>query len=130
MTTVEEVSAVEPAHTSTAATRLATGIIGPIAVVAALLSALTTFLVLANLTFVSPTYNVVVTLLAVNFVTVLLLLAIIGREVWHIVQARRRGSAGARLHIQIAILFSVVAVSSEKKVAVVDSINLDRGLDS
>jgi len=50
--------------------------------------------VLANLTFVSPTHSVVVTLLAVNFVTVLVLLAIIGREVWHIIQARRQGSAG------------------------------------
>jgi len=129
MTTVEEVSAVEPAQRPTAATRLATGMIGPMAVVAALLSALTTCLVLANLTFVSPTHNVVVTLLAVNFVTVLLLLAIIGREVWHIIQARRRGSAGARLHIQIAILFSVIAVVPAVLVAVVASVNLDRGLD-
>jgi two-component system, NtrC family, nitrogen regulation sensor histidine kinase NtrY len=129
MTTVEEVSAVESADRPAAATRLATGMIGPMAVVAALLAALTTCLVLANLTFVSPTYNVVVTLLAVNFVTVLLLLAIIGREVWHIIQARRRGSAGARLHIQIAILFSVIAVVPAVLVAVVASINLDRGLD-
>jgi two-component system nitrogen regulation sensor histidine kinase NtrY len=94
-----------------------------------LLSALTTFLVLADLTFVSPTYNVVVTLLAVNFVTVLVLLALIGREVWHIVQARRRGSAGARLHVQILGLFSVIAVVPVVLVAVVASINLDRGLD-
>src|SRR5215468_10320234 len=129
MTTVEEVTAVESAERPAAATRLATGMIGPMAVVAALLSALTTCLVLANLTFVIPTYNVVVTLLAVNFVTVLLLLAIIGREVWHIVQARRRGTAGARLHIQIAILFSVIAVVPAVLVAVVASINLDRGLD-
>src|SRR5260370_23603900 len=102
---------------------------GPVAVDAALLSALTRWLVPENLSFVSPTYNVVVTLLAVNFVTVLLLLAIIGREVWHIVQARRRGSAGARLHIQIAILFSVIAVVPAVLVAVVASINLDPGLD-
>src|SRR5215470_2198088 len=129
MTTVEEVSAVESAERPAAATRLATGIIGPIAVVAALLSALTTFLVLANLTFVSPTYNVVVTLLAVNFVTVHLLLGIIGREVWHIIQARRRGSAGARLHVQIAALFSVIALVPAVLVAVVASVNLDRGLD-
>jgi two-component system, NtrC family, nitrogen regulation sensor histidine kinase NtrY len=129
MTTVEEASAVETAETPMAATRLATGMIGPIAVVAALLSALTTFLVLANLTFVSATYNVVVTLLAVNFVTVLLLLAIIGREVWHIVQARRRGSAGARLHVQLAALFSVIAVVPAVLVAVVASVNLDRGFD-
>src|SRR5712692_9561953 len=129
MTTVEEVSAVESAQRPTATTRLATGMIGPMAVVAALLSALATCLVLANLTFVSPTQNVVVTLLAVNFLTVLLLLAIIGREVWHIIQARRRGSAGARLHIQIAILFSAIAVAPAVLVAVVASVNLDRGLD-
>jgi two-component system, NtrC family, nitrogen regulation sensor histidine kinase NtrY len=102
------------------------GVIGPIAVVAALLSALTTFLVLAKLTFVSPTSSVVVTLLAVNFITVILLLAIIGREIWHIVQFRERG---ARLHVQITTLFSVVAVVPAVLVAVVASVNLDRRLD-
>ncbi|HMA70885.1 MAG TPA: PAS domain-containing sensor histidine kinase [Xanthobacteraceae bacterium] len=129
MTTVEEVSSVEPVHRSTGATRLATGMIGLIAVVVALLWALTTFLVLANLTFISPTHNVVVTLLAVNFILVMLLLAIIGREVWHIALARRRGRAGARLHVQIAGLFSVIAVAPAVLVAVVASVSLDRGLD-
>jgi two-component system nitrogen regulation sensor histidine kinase NtrY len=129
MTTVEEVSTADSAHRSSAVTRLATGMVGPMAVIAALLSALTTFLVLADLTFVSPTHNVVVTLLAVNFVTVLVLLALIGREVWHLLQARRQGSAGARLHGQILGLFSVIAVVPVVLVAVVANINLDRGLD-
>jgi two-component system nitrogen regulation sensor histidine kinase NtrY len=129
MTTVEEVSTVDSANRPSAVTRFATGMVGPMAVVAALLSALTTFLVLADLTFVSPTHNVVVTLLGVNFVTVLVLLTLIGREVWHLVQARRRGSAGARLHGQILGLFSIIAVAPVVLVAVVASINLDRGLD-
>jgi two-component system nitrogen regulation sensor histidine kinase NtrY len=129
MTTVEEVSTVDAADRPSAVTRFATGMAGPVAVFAALLSALTTFLVLADLTFVSPTPNVVVTLLAVNFVTVLVLLALIGREVLHLVQARRRGSAGARLHGQILGLFSIIAVAPVVLVAVVASINLDRGLD-
>ena len=129
MTTVEEVSSVEPAQRPTAATRFATGMIGLIAVVVALLSALTTFMVLTGLTFVNPTHNVVVTLLAVNLVAVLLLLAIIGREVWHIAQARRRGRAAARLHVQIVGLFSVIAVAPAVLVAVVASVSLDRGLD-
>jgi two-component system, NtrC family, nitrogen regulation sensor histidine kinase NtrY len=129
MTTVEEVSTVDSAERPSAVTRFATGIVGPMAVVAALLSALTTFLVLADLTFVSPTYNVVVTLLAVNVVTVLVLLALIGREVLHLLQSRRRGSAGARLHGQILGLFSIIAVAPVVLVAVVASINLDRGLD-
>jgi two-component system nitrogen regulation sensor histidine kinase NtrY len=133
MTTVEEVSAVDSARDSalgpTAVARFASRMFGPMAVAAALLSALTTFLVLADLTFVSPTYEVVVTLLAVNFVTVIVLLALIGREIWHIMQARRRGSAGARLHVQILGLFSVIAVVPVVLVAVVASINLDRGFD-
>jgi two-component system nitrogen regulation sensor histidine kinase NtrY len=129
MTTVEEVSAVDSARRPSAVTRFATGLVGPMAVVAALLSALTTCLVLADLTFVSPTHNVVVTLLAVNFVTALVLLALIGREIWHLLQARRRGSAGARLHGQILGLFSVIAVVPVVLVAVVASINVDRGLD-
>ncbi len=130
MTTVEEVSStVDSGRRPSALKRFAAGMVGPMAVVAALLSALTTFLVLADLTFVSPTPNVVVTLLAVNFVTMLVLLALIGREVWHLVQSRRRGSAGARLHGQILGLFSVIAVAPVVLVAVVASINLDRGID-
>ena len=74
---------------------------GRSAVGVALLSALATFMVLAGLTPIIPTNDVVVTLLAVNALAVLLLLGIIGREVWHIVQARRRGRAAARLHVQI-----------------------------
>jgi two-component system, NtrC family, nitrogen regulation sensor histidine kinase NtrY len=102
-------------------------VIGPIAAVAALLSALTIFLVLAKLTFVSPTSNVIITLLAVNFITVLLLLALIAREVWHIVQARERG---ARLRVQITALFSVVAAAPVVLVAVVASVNLNRWIES
>ena len=71
----------------------------------------------------------VVTLLGVNAVAVLLLLAIIAREVWNIVQARRRGRAAARLHVQIVGLFSVIAAAPAVLVAVVASITLDRGLD-
>jgi two-component system, NtrC family, nitrogen regulation sensor histidine kinase NtrY len=67
---------------------------------------------------------VVVTLLPVNSVTVLLLLAIIGREVWHIVQVRERG---ARLHVQITALFSVVAVVPAVLVAAVATSTLTAG---
>jgi len=129
MTTVEEVSSVESGQTRSAGARLAASLIGAIAVVAALLSAVTTFAVLAGLTPVVPVHNVVITLLAVNAVAVLLLLAIIGREVWQIVLARRRGRAAARLHVQIVGLFSVIAVAPAVLVAVVASITLDRGLD-
>src|SRR5262245_37222346 len=104
-------------------------IIGPIVVGLALLSAFLTFIVLADLTPISPTHNVVVTLLLVNAVTVLLLLGIIVREVWQVIQARRSGRAGARLHVRIVGLFSIIAAAPAIMVAIVASVTLDRGLD-
>jgi two-component system nitrogen regulation sensor histidine kinase NtrY len=103
--------------------------LGLSAVAIALLSALVTFVVLAGLTPIPPTHEVVVTLLAANAVTVLLLSVFIAREVWGIVQARRRGRAAARLHVRIVALFSVIAALPAVLVAVVASVTLDRGLD-
>jgi two-component system, NtrC family, nitrogen regulation sensor histidine kinase NtrY len=103
--------------------------LGLAAVAIALLSALVTFVVLAGLTPIAPTHEVVVTLLAGNAVTVLLLTLFIVREVWGVVQARRRGRAAARLHVRIVALFSVIAALPAVLVAVVASVTLDRGLD-
>jgi two-component system nitrogen regulation sensor histidine kinase NtrY len=127
MTTVDQVAALDPA--ATAPMPVASRLIGAIAVGVALLSATATFLVLAGLTPIDPVQSVVVTLLAVNAGTGFLLIAIIGREVWVVVQARRRGRAGSRLHIQIVGLFAVIAAVPTVLVAVVASTTLDRGLD-
>src|SRR5207245_8156799 len=81
------------------------------------------------LTPVLPTHEVVVTVLLANGATVLILLAIIVREVVLIIQARRHGRAGARLHVRIVGLFSVIAAVPAILVAIVASITLDRGLD-
>ncbi|MGE5778720.1 MAG: ATP-binding protein [Hyphomicrobiales bacterium] len=103
--------------------------LGLAAVALALLSALLTFVVLAGLTPIAPTHEVVVTLLLANAGTVFLLVLVIAREVWGIVQARRRGRAAARLHVRIVALFSVIAAVPAVAVAVVASVTLDRGLD-
>ncbi|MFL6799751.1 MAG: ATP-binding protein [Xanthobacteraceae bacterium] len=99
------------------------------AVALALLSALLTFVVLAGLTPIAPTHEVVVSLLLANAITVLLLVLVIAREVWGVVQARRRGRAASRLHVRIVALFSIVAAVPAVLVAVVASVTLDRGLD-
>src|SRR5271168_1060815 len=127
MTTVDQVASLDPV--AAAPVPVASRLIGAIAVGVALLSATATFLVLAGLTPISPVHEVVVKLLLGNAVTGLLLLAIIGREVWVVVQARRRGRAGSRLHIQIVSLFAVIAAVPTVLVAVVASTTLDRGLD-
>ncbi len=104
-------------------------VLGPIAVGLALLSAFFTFIVLADLTPIPPTHDVVVTLLLVNAAAVLLLLGVIIRQVWQVVQARRSGRAAARLHVRIVGLFSIIAAAPAILVAIVASVTLDRGLD-
>ncbi len=121
------VASVEPSAASPMP--VASRLIGALAVGIALLSATATFLVLANLTPISPVHQVVVDLLMGNVITGLLLLAIIGREVWVVVQARRRGRAGSRLHVQIVGLFAVIAAVPTVLIAIVASTTLDRGLD-
>jgi len=104
-------------------------VIGPIAVGLALLSALATFLVLGGFTPLSPSHYVVVALLAFNLGAVVLLVAIIAREIWPVIQGSRRGRAGARLHFRIIRLFSIISAVPAILVAVVASITIDRGLD-
>src|SRR5438132_7342345 len=103
--------------------------LAPFAVGIALLSAFLTFIVLAGLTPIEPTRQVVYSFLLINAATILLLVAIIIREVWQVVQARRRGRAAARLHVQIVSLFSVIAVLPAVLVAIVANVTIDRGLD-
>ena len=123
------VDTAETALIGPAAKRVETRVLGPIAVGLALLSAFLTFIVLADLTPISPTHYVVVSLLAANAITVLVLLSVIIREVWQVVQARRSGRAAARLHVRIVGLFSIIAASPAILVAIVASVTLDRGLD-
>src|SRR5580693_6703885 len=128
MTTVEQVAPVDPAAAA-APMPITSRLFGAFAVGVALLSATATFLVLAGMTPIDPVQSVVLTLLAVNAGTSVLLLAIIGMEVWVVIQARRRGYAGSRLHVQIVSLFAVIAAVPTVLVAVVASTTLDRGLD-
>jgi two-component system nitrogen regulation sensor histidine kinase NtrY len=101
----------------------------PTAVVLALLSALATFLVLTGLTPIAPTHEVVVSVLLANALIAAVLIGVLTWEFVGLVRARRRGRAGARLHVRIALLFGIVAVVPAILVAVIASITLDRGLD-
>jgi two-component system nitrogen regulation sensor histidine kinase NtrY len=103
--------------------------LAPFAVGLALLSTFLTFVVLTGLTRIRPTPEVVASFLLINTATILLLVGIIVREVWQVVQARRRGRAAARLHIQIVSLFSVIAVLPAVLVAIVANVTIDRGFD-
>jgi two-component system, NtrC family, nitrogen regulation sensor histidine kinase NtrY len=103
--------------------------LAPFAVGLALLTAFLTFVVLTGLTRIEPTRQVAVSFMLMNGATILVLVGIIVREVWQLTQARRRGRAAARLHVQIVSLFSVIAVLPAVLVAGVANVTIDRGLD-
>lgn len=100
-----------------------------VAVCLAMGAAILTFMVLTGLTGIEPTPKVVNAFYLMDAGTILILVGIIFREVWQLVQARRRGRAAARLHVQIVGLFSIIAVLPAVLVAVVANVTIDRGLD-
>jgi two-component system nitrogen regulation sensor histidine kinase NtrY len=129
MATIQDAAPTEVMAVGASGGRRIMRFVGPLVVVLALLSALATFLVLAGLTPIPASHEVVIGLLGVNAAAVLLLLGIILREIWPVVQGRRRGRAGARLHVSIVSLFSVIAATPAILVALVGSITLDHGVN-
>jgi two-component system nitrogen regulation sensor histidine kinase NtrY len=93
------------------------------------ISALLTFLVLANLTPVAPTQEVVNVFLLINSAAIALLVLIVGAEVWQLIQARRRGRAASRLHVRIVAWFSLVAMVPAILVATAAYVTIDRGFN-
>jgi two-component system, NtrC family, nitrogen regulation sensor histidine kinase NtrY len=104
-------------------------LLAPIAIALALVSAFLTFVVLTGLTRIEPTREVAVSFILMNGATILVLVGIILREAWQVMQARRRGRAAARLHVQIVSLFSIMAVLPAVLVAIVANVTIERGLD-
>src|SRR5690606_1340968 len=102
---------------------------GIAAIVGALLTAGLSFAVLMGVTPIDPDYTTTLTLIGLNLAFILLLIALITREIHRIVMARRTGKAAARLHIRIVALFSLVAAIPALMVAIIASVTLDIGLD-
>ena len=87
------------------------------------------FFILLGLTRIEPTLEVIIAVLVVNGFFVILLAYLVGREVYSLLQARRRGRAAARMHVRIVGLFGLVAATPAIIVAIVAGITLDLGLD-
>ena len=102
---------------------------GILAVVAALVTAAISFVILMGLTPIQPRGAVTMALIALNAGFILLLSALIGREIHRILRARRTGRAAARLHVRIVTLFSAAAGIPAIVVAIAASLTLEVGLD-
>ncbi|GAC1553564.1 MAG: PAS domain-containing sensor histidine kinase [Beijerinckiaceae bacterium] len=103
--------------------------LGPIIVLCAILSALASFFILAGLTPIPPTNDVLLSLFAADVIVVLALVGLVLTEAWALIRAWRRQAAASRLHIQIVGLFSIIAAAPALLMAVVGSITLDRTLN-
>lgn len=90
--------------------------------------ALATFLVLGPLGEVADSPALRLILLA-NMVYILVVAALVSRQVARMVAARRARSAGSRLHLRLTGVFALVALSPTVLVAVFATITVNMGLE-
>ncbi len=102
---------------------------GLVAVLAAVVIAVASFLILSGQTPIEPTPLVVRSAGVANGLIVLILIGIVAYEASGLWIARRRGRAAARLHIRIVLLFSFIAALPAILMMVIASITLSQGLD-
>ena len=91
---------------------------------------LATFLLLTGVTPIKPNVSLTTILLVANTVLVVLMGALIAGQIIHLLMERRRGIAGAGLHVRLVSLFSMVALAPAILVAVFATVTLNRGLDA
>ena len=102
---------------------------GVVAIAGALLTAAVSFTILVGATPITPDETTTLSLIALNAVFIIFLVALIGREVHRIVMARRHGKAASRLHVRIVAMFALVAAIPAIMVAIIASVTLNIGLD-
>lgn len=102
---------------------------GRIAVFFAICVALGSFFIFAGYTPIVLSDPVVLSLFLANIFSILLLLGLVVVEAFGLIVARKKGVAGASLHIKIVALFSIIAAAPALLMAWVGSVTLERSLN-
>jgi two-component system nitrogen regulation sensor histidine kinase NtrY len=89
---------------------------------AVFVSGIATFAALAQSGPLGPNPHTVVSMLILDLLLLLPLAALIGRRIARVWAERRAGAAGARLHVRLVVMFSVVAITPAILVAVFASL--------
>jgi two-component system nitrogen regulation sensor histidine kinase NtrY len=97
--------------------------------VLALASGIATYVLLTRSSF-SPGAASILTLLNIDLVVLLLLAVVITRHIVKIWSDRRRGSAGSRLHVRLALLFGLISVAPTVIMAVFSALFFNFGIES
>ena len=103
--------------------------LGLTVVVLSLVSALATYLILTGLTPIAPSNDVVVSVLFLNVVLIVAMLAVISWQAAQIWRSWRDRVPGARLHARIVGLFSIVAALPAVLLAVAATTTFSRSID-
>lgn len=69
-------------------------------------------------------------LLGINLLSTILLVALIGKSVWHLIQQYRQGKTGSRLTTRLVVMFVVLSVTPVSVVYYFSLDFLQRGIDS
>ncbi|MGD9785277.1 MAG: ATP-binding protein [Hyphomicrobiaceae bacterium] len=104
--------------------------IGLAAVVLSMLAALATYLLMNGLTPVQEPDALVLPALLVNALLSVGVLGVIVWQVWGLVRAWKQKEAGARLHVRIVVLFSLIAALPALLLAVAATVSFSRSLDT
>jgi len=99
-------------------------------VLAAVVSGIVTVVSWTGAAEFGPDPDIVVVLLYIDTILLLLLGAIVVRQLVRVWGERRRGLAGSALHVRIVILFSLVAVTPAILVAVFSALFLNFGIQA
>ncbi len=103
--------------------------IGLVVVTLAVVSGLATYLILTGLTPIVPRSSVVLTVLFINVAMIIAMIVVISWPIHGLWQAWRRRVAGARLHVRIVALFSIIAAIPAILLAIAATTTFSRSLD-
>ena len=104
--------------------------LGAIIVVLSLVSGLATYFILTGLTPIQPRNDVVIRVLFVNVLLIIAMIVILSWQAFGLARAWRQKIAGARLHVRIVLLFSIIAALPSILLAVSATITFSRSLDN
>jgi len=104
--------------------------IGSVVVGLSLVSGFATYLILTGLTPIVPRNEIVLGVLFVNLLLVIAMVAVIAVQATGLWRAWRNKVAGARLHVRIVLLFSLITALPALLLAVAATTTFSRSLDN
>ena len=103
---------------------------GLVVVILSIIAALATYLILTGLTPIAPRDEIVVGALALNVLLIAAMIVVIAWQGYGMWRAWRAKLAGARLHVRIVLLFSIIAALPAVVLAAAATTTFSRSLDS